>query len=352
MANVVMFDSAFAPTREQARQLSTRARLWGGYLGGKRAYHAWSLADFATVRAAGFGVVAFYVGPQRDRYSDVLNADVGRSLGADAVQKAKERALGVEVPLLLDMEDSSVDAGGIAYCAAWARAVRGAGYRPGLYSRAAIANAAGRYFDCLHLANYPKPTPTNPSPDHIPGIPDDFMRGRRAWQYHNSHSEGGVTVDTSVCDEWFMEVQKHMSINRPACSIAFTPSGRGYWIAAEDGGVFAFGDAQYHGGMAGKPLDWPIVDLTPTPSGKGYLLLGADGGVFAFGDATYMGRPGERAAGAAAAGSSGAADGTEAGSGTEAADSSGTDAPAPAETGAAAPDSIVLDEPEPATGGA
>src|SRR5436309_8638355 len=128
MADVVMFDSAFAPTRDQARQLKTRARLWGGYLGGRRVYHAWSLADFANVRSAGFGVVAFYVGPQRDHYADTLNADVGRSLGADAVQKAKALALGVEVPLILDMEDGSVDTDGIAYCAAWARAVRGAGY--------------------------------------------------------------------------------------------------------------------------------------------------------------------------------------------------------------------------------
>lgn len=278
MAYPVMFDSAFAPNREQARQLRARAQLWGGYLGGKRAYHPWSLADFATVRSAGFGLVAFYVGPQR-RSSDVLNADVGRSAGADAVQKARNLALGTEVPLILDMEDGSVDADGVAYCAAWAAVVRRAGYHTGLYARAAVAKAAGEHFDCLHVALYPRPVPTNPSPDHIPGIPDNFMHGRRAWQYHNSHPEGGVTVDTSVCNNWFLEVQKHMSLNRPACSIAFTPSGKGYWIAAEDGGVFAFGDAQYHGGMAGRPLEWPIVDLTPTPSGKGYLLLGADGGV-------------------------------------------------------------------------
>jgi hypothetical protein len=33
----------------------------------------------------------------------------------------------------------------------------------------------------------------------------------------------------------------------------------------------------------------PIVGMAATPSGKGYWLVAADGGVFAFGDATYMG---------------------------------------------------------------
>lgn len=294
MAHEVMYDSAFPPTREQARQLSSRAKLWGGYVGGKRAYHTWSLADFATVRSAGFGLVGYYVGPQR-MFGDVLDADVGRAAGRDAVHRARERALGIEVPLILDMEDGDVDADGVAYCATWASEVRRARHRPGLYARARVALAAGRYFDCLHVARYPSPRPTNPSPDHIPGIPDDFMRGVRAWQYWNSHTEAGVTVDTSVCNEWFLEVQKQMTLNKPACAIVFTPSGKGYWIAAEDGGVFAFGDAEFHGGMVGRPLAWPIVDLAPTPTGKGYLLLGADGGVFAFGDAPYKGRAGAQA---------------------------------------------------------
>lgn len=33
----------------------------------------------------------------------------------------------------------------------------------------------------------------------------------------------------------------------------------------------------------------PIVGIASTPSGKGYWLVAADGGVFAFGDATYLG---------------------------------------------------------------
>lgn len=63
-----------------------------------------------------------------------------------------------------------------------------------------------------------------------------------------------------------------------------TPA-EGYYLAASDGGVFAFGAARFHGSMAGRPLAAPIVAIASTPNGDGYWLLGRDGGVFAFGDA-------------------------------------------------------------------
>ena len=74
-----------------------------------------------------------------------------------------------------------------------------------------------------------------------------------------------------------------------AQQVAATPSGDGYWIVGSDGGVFAFGDAEFHGSMGGEQLNEPIVGLTPTPSGGGYWLLGKDGGIFAFGDAEFYG---------------------------------------------------------------
>ena len=62
-----------------------------------------------------------------------------------------------------------------------------------------------------------------------------------------------------------------------------TPSGRGYYLIAGDGGVFCFGDAQFHGSMGGHPLNAPVQSLVPTPDGLGYWLVAADGGVFSFG---------------------------------------------------------------------
>jgi hypothetical protein len=78
-------------------------------------------------------------------------------------------------------------------------------------------------------------------------------------------------------------------LNQPIVGIAGTPDGEGYWLVGADGGVFAFGDAQFYGSLGGIHLNQPIVGIAGTPDGEGYWLVGADGGVFAFGDAQFFG---------------------------------------------------------------
>ncbi|MEO6120759.1 MAG: hypothetical protein ABIW46_02220, partial [Acidimicrobiales bacterium] len=56
-----------------------------------------------------------------------------------------------------------------------------------------------------------------------------------------------------------------------------------YWLAAADGGVYAFGDAEFRGGAAGTRLARPVVGVTRFAGGRGYWLAAADGGVFAYG---------------------------------------------------------------------
>jgi hypothetical protein len=80
-----------------------------------------------------------------------------------------------------------------------------------------------------------------------------------------------------------------MRLNAGFVDLAATPSGRGYWITAADGGVFTFGDAHFHGSIGGRQLAAPIVGIAATPTGRGYWLVGSDGGVFAFGDAAFHG---------------------------------------------------------------
>jgi hypothetical protein len=77
-------------------------------------------------------------------------------------------------------------------------------------------------------------------------------------------------------------------LNRPIVGMAPTPTGRGYWLVAADGGMFAFGDATFWGSSAN--LGSEVIGVAVRPLGDGYLLLGRDGGVFAFGAAQFAGR--------------------------------------------------------------
>ena len=79
-----------------------------------------------------------------------------------------------------------------------------------------------------------------------------------------------------------------VTLNAPIVGGAVTNSERGYWLVAEDGGVFTFGDAQFDGSMGGQKMNSPVVGIEADPDGDGYWLLGADGGIFAF-DAPFYG---------------------------------------------------------------
>jgi len=80
-------------------------------------------------------------------------------------------------------------------------------------------------------------------------------------------------------------------LNKPVVGMAADPSG-GYWEVASDGGIFAFGGAQFYGSMGGKWLYRPIVGIAATPTGKGYWEVASDGGIFAFGAAQFYGSTG------------------------------------------------------------
>ena len=75
--------------------------------------------------------------------------------------------------------------------------------------------------------------------------------------------------------------------------MAATPDGRGYWLVASDGGIFAYGDAAFHGSTGALVLNQPVVGMAATPDGGGYWLVASDGGIFAFGDAAFHGSAGD-----------------------------------------------------------
>ena len=74
--------------------------------------------------------------------------------------------------------------------------------------------------------------------------------------------------------------------------MAATPDGGGYWLVASDGGVFSYGDAVFHGSTGGLRLNKPIVGMAATPDGGGYWIVASDGGVFSYGDAVFNGSTG------------------------------------------------------------
>jgi SpoIID/LytB domain protein len=83
-----------------------------------------------------------------------------------------------------------------------------------------------------------------------------------------------------------------MHLNAPVVGIASTHDAGGYWEVATDGGVFSFGDAQFHGSTGSIRLNKPMVGMAVTPDGGGYWLVASDGGIFAYGDAGFYGSTG------------------------------------------------------------
>jgi hypothetical protein len=48
-------------------------------------------------------------------------------------------------------------------------------------------------------------------------------------------------------------------LNQPIVGMAPSPTNRGYWLVASDGGIFAFGDAPFVGSAGGQALSAPVV---------------------------------------------------------------------------------------------
>lgn len=89
-----------------------------------------------------------------------------------------------------------------------------------------------------------------------------------------------------------------IDLAKPVVGIASVPFYEGYWLAAEDGGVFSYGSAGFYGSVPGalgpgRSLEEPIFNIAASASGLGYWMIAADGGVFAFGDSRYFGSTAE-----------------------------------------------------------
>ena len=78
--------------------------------------------------------------------------------------------------------------------------------------------------------------------------------------------------------------------DRPVVGMVADPDGHGYWMVAEDGGVFSF-DAPFRGSLpALVPFDRLVAPVNGmVPYGNGYVLVAGDGGTFVFSDLPFVG---------------------------------------------------------------
>ena len=114
---------------------------------------------------------------------------------------------------------------------------------------------------------------------NVAATPDDHG-------YWEVASDGGIFA---FGDAHFHGSTGSLALNKPIVGMDATPDGKGYWEVASDGGIFAFGDARFLGSTGSIPLNSPIVGMASTPDGHGYWEVASDGGVFAFGDARFLG---------------------------------------------------------------
>ena len=130
--------------------------------------------------------------------------------------------------------------------------------------------------DSVIPTNPPVPPTPNPAPKQVVG-------------YWTVATDGGVFAFGQA---QFFGSMGGRPLNKPIVGLAPTGDGQGYWMDASDGGIFAFGDAKFYGSMGSAHLNAPAVSMAPTPDGGGYWLVASDGGIFSFGDAKFYGSTG------------------------------------------------------------
>src|SRR5664280_3292138 len=85
-----------------------------------------------------------------------------------------------------------------------------------------------------------------------------FTDSRNAWVADSSGSVFGQSDFSGPATNNFGDMGGQ-HLNQPVVGMTPTANGQGYWLVASDGGIFAFGDAQFHGSMGGSHLNLPIT---------------------------------------------------------------------------------------------
>ena len=88
----------------------------------------------------------------------------------------------------------------------------------------------------------------------------------------------------------FLGSTQGLALASPVVGMAQTANGAGYWLVAEDGGVFGY-NAPFFGSAASFPHALPAVGMGATADGGGYWIVTDDGAVYSLRERAVLRRP-------------------------------------------------------------
>jgi hypothetical protein len=128
----------------------------------------------------------------------------------------------------------------------------------------------------------------------VPGTPLKVVPAGAAYPlgegYYLAARDGGMFT---FGDAQFYGSTGNIKLNQPIVGMEATPFLEGYWLVATDGGIFTFGSAGFYGSTGSLKLNRPIVGMGAAPNGLGYWLVASDGGIFTFGSTAFYGSTGD-----------------------------------------------------------
>lgn len=245
-----------------------------GYLASPGTSADWSPNEWARAKAAAPYLVPIWVAPAgQDKLAGIGHGEIAAHDVAN---------LGVHkgCVVVLDLEQNRVQKDTQSgYAKAWCDTISEAGYRPVIYTSASSKPLVAGLAE-LWLAKWDSP------PALLPGSVMTQYEGGAGHAYDLSVVEDGLPLSPTGLGGGNVE----QPTTAPMVGIVRTKTGNGYWTFNEDGAVYSFGDAKYHGGANSPDVSkYVVVGMVATPDDGGYWLVASDGGVFAYGNAHFHG---------------------------------------------------------------
>ena len=137
----------------------------------------------------------------------------------------------------------------------------------------------------MSIAPFRQVTPAVPVAESVPLAPSADKPGRRGWA--RSVSRGVAASAVAAVSLSGIAAQRAQAGTDPVVGVASAAVGA--WDVTAAGTVTAFGGAPRFGSRAATASGGLVVGMAATADGRGYWLVASDGGVFSFGDAQFHG---------------------------------------------------------------